>query len=183
MFWLFFCTVHLTECSCHVTYAFPSESKLYSCLNVKELHARNKRYVWGLSDYNWTWTLNHLVPKRTTDSLTKLTKWSSFVVNICLYSVFICMFLSCSVRFSEWIQTLQLPECQDTLCSKQAWYLKFRWLPLNLESQHLVHQRTLNYLATLAKWLSCVVSSYQYTAFDCMFLSCHVGVSDWIHTL
>ena len=29
--------VHLTVCSCHVTYMFQSESTLYSCLNVKEL--------------------------------------------------------------------------------------------------------------------------------------------------
>ena len=32
-------------------------------------------------------------------------------------------------------------------------------------------------------WLSCVVSTYLYGAFDCMFLSCHVRVSEWIHTL
>ena len=30
---------HLTVCSYHVTYAFQSESTLYSCLNVKELLA------------------------------------------------------------------------------------------------------------------------------------------------
>ena len=29
----------LTVCSCHVRYAFQSESTLYSCLNVKELLA------------------------------------------------------------------------------------------------------------------------------------------------
>ena len=28
--------VVMTLCSCHVTYAFQSESTLYSCLNVKE---------------------------------------------------------------------------------------------------------------------------------------------------
>ena len=39
---------------------------------------------------------------------------------------------------------------------------------------HLVHKRTLNHLAKLAKWLSCVVSLYLYGAFDCIFLSCHV---------
>ena len=33
--------MHLTVCSYHVTYAFQSESTLYSCLNVKELLARN----------------------------------------------------------------------------------------------------------------------------------------------
>ena len=33
----------LTVCSCHVTYAFQSESTLCSCLNVKELLARSRR--------------------------------------------------------------------------------------------------------------------------------------------
>ena len=48
---------------------------------------------------------------------------------------------------------------------------------------HLVRKRTLNHLAKLAKWLSCVLSTYLYGAFDCMFLSCHVYVSEWIHTI
>ena len=32
-------------CSYHVTYAFQSEFTLYSCLNVKELLARNRREI------------------------------------------------------------------------------------------------------------------------------------------
>ena len=36
----------LTVCSCHVTYAFESESTLYSCLNVKELLARTSLAKW-----------------------------------------------------------------------------------------------------------------------------------------
>ena len=35
----------LTVCYYHVTCAFQSESTLYSCLNVKELLARNRREV------------------------------------------------------------------------------------------------------------------------------------------
>ena len=35
------------------------------------------------------------------------------------------MLFSCHVRISEWIDTLYLPECQGTPCSKQARYLKF----------------------------------------------------------
>ena len=35
----------LTVCSCHVTYAFESESTLYGCLNVKELLARSRREI------------------------------------------------------------------------------------------------------------------------------------------
>ena len=33
-------------CSYHVTYAFQSESTLFSCLNVKELFARSRREIW-----------------------------------------------------------------------------------------------------------------------------------------
>ena len=40
----------------------------------------------------------------------------------------------------------------------------------------LLVKRTLNHLAKLTKWLSCVLSTYLYGAFDCMFLSCHVRV-------
>ena len=32
-------------------------------------------------------------------------------------------------------------------------------------------------------WLSCVVNTYLYGAFDCIFLWCHVRVSEWIPTL
>ena len=42
---------------------------------------------------------------------------------------------------------------------------------------HLVRKRTLNHLAKLAKWLSCLVSTYLYGAFDCMLLSCHVRMT------
>ena len=48
---------------------------------------------------------------------------------------------------------------------------------------HLVRKETLNYLAKLTKWLSWIVSTYLYGASDCKFLSCHVRVSEWIHTL
>ena len=43
---------------------------------------------------------------------------------------------------------------------------------------HLACKQTLNHLAKLAKRLSCVVSTYLYGAFDCMFLSCHERVSE-----
>ena len=63
-----------TVCSCHVTYAFQSESTLYSYLNVKELLARSRHEIWILSDSNWNQTQNHLVCKRT---LNHLAKWLS----------------------------------------------------------------------------------------------------------
>ena len=36
---------NMTVCSCHVTYAFQSESTVYSCLNVKELLARSRSEI------------------------------------------------------------------------------------------------------------------------------------------
>ena len=45
---------------------------------------------------------------------------------------------------------------------------------------HLVRKRTLNHLAKLVNWLSCVVNTYVYGACDCMLLSRHVRVLEWI---
>ena len=56
LLWLVICTVHLTVCSYHVTYAFQSESILYYCLNVKELLARSRHEIWSLIECNWTQT-------------------------------------------------------------------------------------------------------------------------------
>ena len=58
----------------HVTYTFQSESTLCSCLNVKELIARNRRDIWSLSDCNGTRTHNHLVRKQTLNLLAKLAR-------------------------------------------------------------------------------------------------------------
>ena len=48
---------------------------------------------------------------------------------------------------------------------------------------HVVRKWTLKHLAKLTKWFSWIVTTYPYGAFDYMFLSCHVHVPEWIHTL
>ena len=48
---------------------------------------------------------------------------------------------------------------------------------------HLVRKRSPNYLGKLTKWYSWIVNTYLYGTFYCMFLSCHVRLSEWIHTL
>ena len=45
--------------------------------------------------------------------------------------------LTCYVHVSEWIHTLQLPECQGTPCSKEARNLKFKWLQRDSNPQLL----------------------------------------------
>ena len=59
-------------------YAFQSESALYSCLNVKELLARNRRNIWSLGENNTIGTHNHLVRKGTLNHLSELAKRLSY---------------------------------------------------------------------------------------------------------
>ena len=121
----------------HVTYGFQSESTLYIWKNVKELLSRNMPGIWSLSDSNGIWTDNHLVRIRTLNNFAKLTKWLSWSVSTYLYGAYDCMLLSSQVRISEWIHTLYFPECQRTPSSKQGRYLKFKWLPRDLNPQSL----------------------------------------------
>ena len=63
----------LTVCYYLVTYAFQSESTLYSCLIVVE-------DIWIINGSNPNWTHNHLVLKRTLNhkvKLASLAKWLS----------------------------------------------------------------------------------------------------------
>ena len=64
--------------SCHIRVY--SKSTHWGCLNVKELFARNRRDILGLSDWNGTQTHNHLVRKRKLNHSAKLViiaKWLS----------------------------------------------------------------------------------------------------------
>ena len=135
--WVHIRTVHSIVSFYHVTYEFESEFTLYSCLNVKDILARSRRHIWRLSDCNGTRTHNHLVHKQTLNHLEQLAEGLSCFVSTYLYGAFDCMFLSCHVRVSEWIHTLQLPECQGTPCSKQASYLKIKWLQRDSNPQPL----------------------------------------------
>ena len=89
--------------------------------------ARDRRDIWSLSDSNRIRTQNHLIHKWTLHHLAKMAKWLSCVVSTYLYVAFGCMFLSSHVHVLELIYTLSLPECQETTCSSQAQYLKFKW--------------------------------------------------------
>ena len=48
---------------------------------------------------------------------------------------------------------------------------------------HLVRKQILNYLAKTNKWLSWILSTFLYVAFNCRFLFCHLRVSERIHAL
>ena len=67
------CQVHISVWICTL-----------SCLNVKELLARNRRHIWSFSDSKGIQTHNHLVQKRTLKYLAKLAKRLSCVLSSCL---------------------------------------------------------------------------------------------------
>ena len=64
-----------------------------------------------------------------------------------------------------WIYTLRLPECQGTLCLKQARYLKVKWLQRYLNHNHLVRKRTLKHLVKLLSLVKCSIIRLQTTWF------------------
>ena len=57
--------------SCHVRVS--EWTRLYSCLNVKELLPQIRREIWSLSGCNCTRNHNHLVHEQTLNHLAKLT--------------------------------------------------------------------------------------------------------------
>ena len=88
------------------------------------------------------------------------------------------MFLSCHVRISEWTTLNSCLNIKEPLARsrRKIWSLSdCNWT----QTQNpIVRKRTLNHLAKLTKWLSCVLSIYLYSAFDC--ISCHVRIRVWI---
>ena len=88
---------------------------------------QSRRHIWSSSDSNGIRTNNYLVLKRTLNNFAKLAKRLSCVVSTYLYVAFDCMLLSCHLRIIDWIYTLYLSECQETPCSNQGSYLKFKW--------------------------------------------------------
>ena len=122
----------LTVCSYHVTYAFQSESTIYSCLNVKELLARSRLEIWNLSDCNWTRTHNHLVHKRTLNHLAKLAFFFLF---------FFFSFLIYGYNFVSLLgQTRQWQRGEYELSSLAKWLsvrLRTKWLWVRVQLQSL----------------------------------------------
>ena len=108
----------------------------------------------------------HRKPERTASYIQWDRKWPSFHRN---------RFTVCSYHVTYTFQS------ESTLCSclnvKEllAWNWREIWSLSDCNRtrthNHLVCKWTLNHLAKAAKWLSCVVSTCLYDAFDCMFLS------------
>ena len=93
--------------------------------------------------------------------------WAVFWVLICTVHLTVCSY---NVTYAF--------QSEFTLCSCLNVEELFTWNRCDIWSlsdcngtrtrNHLICKRTLNHLAKLAKWLSCIVSTYLYGAFDFM---------------
>ena len=105
-----------------------------------------------------------------------------FWVLICTVHLGVC---PCHVRYtfqteSTFYSCLNVKEILPQSTSKLSRLSDCNW---GWTLNHLVLKWTVNHLGKLAKYMSCVLSTYLHGAFDCMLLSRHVRVSEWIHTL
>ena len=152
-------------------YAFQSESTLYIGVNLKRLLTQNKRQIWSLNDCNGIRTHNHwlndcaeLWVLTGTVHLTVCSSHVSYTFQSesLLYIGVNMKELVTRIRHNVWI----LSECNASQTHN-----------------HLICKRNFNYFPKFFNLLSWIVSTYPYLAFDSVFLSCHVRVSEWIHTL
>ena len=110
------------------------------CLNVEELLTRSMCHIWSLSDCNRIQTHNHTVCEQTLNHSAKLAfkwlslnDWAVLWLLICTVHLTVSYYVAC--EFQSESTHYNLPECQGTLCLKQAPYLKFKWRQRDLNPQ------------------------------------------------
>ena len=162
-------------------------------LNVKELLARCRRHIWSLNNSDEIRTDNHLVRNRTLNHLAKLAKWYLPVRCIWQYVIIISR-ITCRVNPHPVVcvnfKELLVRSRQHVCVNFKELLVRSRQHSWSLSDSkevrthnHIVGKRTRKHIARLAKWVSCVVSTYIYGAFDCMVLLCRVRVPELIQIL
>ena len=155
----------------HVTCTFQSKSTLCSYLNIKELLAWSRHNIWSLSDCNATATHNHLVCKWTINHLAKLATAElcyEYLSVQCIWLYVLSMSCTCFRVSPHLYSCLNVKERLDQN-RHDIWSLS-DWNRTRIHN-HSVCKQTLNHLAKLGKWLSCIVSTYLFGTLDCMLQS------------
>ena len=179
-----YCVFDCMLLSCHVSV---SEWICTLCLpecqgTIFSKPGQYEKFKWHQQGYN----AQPCIIKQILNHLARLARWLSFIFSTYLYGAFDCILLSCDVRFPEWIYTIfvWMSEClSELLAQNRRDILSLSKRNDMRKHNHIVLKKTFNHLDRLTKWLSCVVSTFLFGAFDCMLLSCHVRVSDWNYTI
>ena len=126
-----------------------------------------------LNDSNGIWTHTHLARKPFSQT--------GQIIELC------CEYLSvrcfCHVAFQSEPTLYNSLNIKELLARKNHDIWSLRENNRIWTHNYIVRKQTFKHLRELVKWLSYVVSTYLYGAFDCMLLSCDVFVSEWIYTL
>ena len=174
----------MTVCYYHVTYEFQSEFTLY---RLNECHGTPCSKQPPYLKFKWQQRETNPQPLSLWTNTQPFSQTGQMIELCCKYLSIWCIWLyvifASHTGFRVNLHSIVCVNVKELL----AWSRRHIWSLFDSNRipthNHLVYRRTLNHLAKLVKWLSCVVSTYLYGAFDCMFLSCHVRALEWIHTL
>ena len=137
-------------------------------------------------DCNGARTHNHLVRKWTLNYLAKLVNLLSCVVSTYLYGVFdsIYVIIISYMRFRVNLHSIVCLNAKELLARNRCHIWSLSDCNRIWTHNHLVHKWTLNHhLPKLAKWLSCVVSTHFYSAFDCVIIMSHTRFRVNLHPI
>ena len=146
--WVLFFTVHLTVCSYHDRYAFQSESTLFSCVDVKELLAWRRCEIWSLRDCNETQTHNQ--------TNTQLFSQTGQMIELCyeylsLWCIWLYVLILSRMRFRVNSHSIVAWFSRNSLLENRCRIWSLSDCNGTWTHNDLVHKRTLNHLAKLAK--------------------------------
>ena len=127
-------------------------------------------------------TTTYLVRKHSTISPNWPNDWAVFLVLICTVHLIVC-FYHVTYEFESESTLYSCLNVKELLARSRRHIWTLSECNGTRTHNHLLRKRTLNHSPKLVKWLSFAVSTFLYGAFDYVFLSCHVPVWEWIHTL
>ena len=166
----------MTICYYHVTYELQSESALYIWPERQGTpwykQAPSLTFEWQQSNLSNHWvvlwvlicTFHSIVCSYhityahfRVNPHSRTQNHLGCVAGTYLYGALDYIFFSRNVRISEWIHTLQLPQCQATPASKKMRNPKFNWLQLGSNQQQL--KLYCEYLSARCIWLYILIMS------------------------
>ena len=167
MLWVLICTVHLTVCYYHVAYKFQSECTLcilHECQGAPGLkQVPYLKFKWQRRDSNPQppSSETNTQPFSQTDQIIELCCEHLSVRCIWLYVI---VMSRMSLRLN--LHSIVCLNVKELLArsKRHIWSLNDNKIQTH---NNLVCKWTLNHLAKLAKWLSCVVSTYLCNAIVC----------------
>ena len=176
--------MHLTVCYYHVTYGFQSDSIFFSLPEYQGiLCLKQVPYL----KFKLQQRHSHPKPPKAETNTQPFTETGQLIELSCEHLsvryIWLHVIIMSRTSFRVHRYSIVLMNVKELLAPRRRHIWNSSDSKEMLTDNHWVRKGILNHLPKLAKWLSCVVSTYLPDAFDCMLLSSHVRVWEWINTL